>query len=315
MTPNTKYGLLTLLAAMWLLTGCFHEPPKSCSPRTNTTIYFMLHDQAGNDIFPATAEHVELFVYDDLGRQVSHSTISQSELNLFAGKRLRLQPGNYTVVAWANATATRTRFFTNENAHWLDRTNNYLVNAIALGGAVEDGDPLYYAPTSQSMPLTITVPPEGAVEAIAGFRNAHIKVEVTVEGYDYFSTRAAADPLKIELTEITSRYGFGMETHGDRVSYIRYALNTDPEHKIFNTAFNLPVFDRNTATHILVTNKDGRLIVPKISLKEILKDRIEIEKMLYLPIRIKFTEENGLLQVAITVDLPEWGEDIVKPTI
>ena len=319
MKPTTKYSLSLLTALTLFMTGCTKDNSNNClfEETTNATIYFTLKDKADNDVFYATVDNVELFIYDVAGVQVSRNTVPRNELNMFAGKRLRLNPGTYTVVAWANTTATYSRFFTNENVHWLDRANNYLLNAIAVGSVVEDSDPLYYAPKSKGRPLTLTVPAEGSAEMVAEFRNAHIKVEVTVEGYDHLSTRAIADPLKIELTDVTSRYNFGMETHGDKVSYVRYAPNIDPDNKVFNTSFNVPVFDRNTAIQLNVINNAGRLILPAISLKEILGDKIEIEveEMVYLPIRIKFTEENGLIQVAVTVDLPEWGEDIVKPSI
>ena len=315
MKTTIRYSLPVLAALMLLLAGCYKSDYNGCVSKTNATIYFSLKDEANNEVFPATVDNVELFVYNAAGMQISRNIITQSELSLFAGTRLKLEPGTYTVVAWANATAARTRSFTNENMHWLDRTNNYLLNAIAVGGMVEDGDPLYYAPKTKGTPLTLTVPVEGSAEAVAEFRNAHIKVEVTVEGYEHISPRAVADPLKIELTGITSRYDFAMATHGDRVSYVRYAPNIDVANKIFNTSFNVPVFDRNTITQIRITNNTGRLVIPAISLKEILNDRVEVEKMTYLPVRIKFTEENGLIQVAVTIDIPEWGENIIKPSM
>ena len=271
----------------------------------NTTLYFSLMDKDKNNVFAATVNHVDLFIYDAEGRRV----IPLSEVNIPAGKRLRLDPGDYTVVAWANATPNRTRFFTNEHIHWLNSSNNYLLTAE---GVAEDGDPLYYAPKAKERRLAITVPPQGETEATAEFRHAHVKIEVTVEGYDHRSVGAVPDPLKMELTDITSRYSFGMEAHGNKVSYIRYAPNTDTEKRIFNTLFHVPLFKHNTATHIVVTNNVGEPIVSPVSLKEILGGRIEIEKLTYIPVKITFDDH---LRVTVSVNLPEWSENMIEPTI
>ena len=307
---------ILLAALMPLLAGCIQEDLSNCisKPIENVTIRFNLITQ---NQFIATINRVELFIFNDAGKQVSRHTILQSELAQFAGRRLTLDPGNYTVIAWANASPLHTQFFTNEQAHYDDHAKNYLLTAIAAGGIVEDGDPLYWGPVTKGAPFSLTVPVEGYVDVVIRLRNAHVKVEVTVEGYDHLSSRTGANPLMIELTQITSRYSLQMEPHGDNVSYLHDAPNIDPVNKIFNTTFNVPVFDGNTPTMVRITNSDGVLIVSAISLRELLKDlnKVEIAELAYLPIRVIFTEKDGNLQVTVKVDLPEWGEDIVKPNI
>ena len=310
------FRLLVLFLSL-SATGCIHgDPDIDCPIKTeeNTTVYFSLKDNANNQILSTTVDNITLFVYDSNGLLVTRSAISKSELNLFSGIRLKLNPGIYTLVAWANHTNAHSRFFTKGENSYVDQENNYLLTAVTENGIIDNGDPLYYAPKIKNTPLMVTVPMEGSVEVTAEFRNAHIKLEVTVEGYDALLTRAM-DPLTIELTNITSRYSFGMGAHGDKVSYIRQAPNIDPENKIFSTLFNVPIFDRNSDIQILVTNSDGRLIIVPILLTELLGDTIVLEEILYLPIRIIFTEENGLLQAVVVVDLPEWGENEVKPNI
>jgi len=308
---------LKLLALFFALfaTGCIKNDFANCPPKANTTLYFTLTDRENNPLFPAFIHHVELFIYDGNGHQAGRSTVSGKELNLFAGKRLWLAPGTYTVVAWANTTDARSQIMEDANRHYLDRTHNFLIHAVATNDVIENGDPLYYAPATGNTPLTVTVPAKGNVEATAEFRRAHIKMDVTIEGYDPISTRDTTLPLKVEITDLTSRYSFGMEAHGDRVSYVQYASLRDSDRKIFTVSFNIPILDSSSTTQICVTNHAGRLILAPISLREILGDRIKIEEVVHLPVRIKFTQENGLIQAAVTVDLPQWGEGVVKPNV
>ena len=305
--------LKIILLSTLFLAGC-KKDTEVCQPKTNTTIRFNLMDVADNDVFTPLVDHVELFIYDLNGRQISRSTVSKSELNLFAGKRLKLNPGTYTVVAWANTTPERSSLVTDDAKSYLDRTNNYLLNAMAVGGVVENGDPLYYAPKPNNIQLRFTVPAEGGVEVLAEMRHAHVKLEITVEGYDNV-IYGVSDMLKMEVTDLTSRYGFGMEPHGNKVSYVQNVPIADTEKKVFNTMFNIPIFDKNTDTDVRISNSKGNLIVPAISLKELLGDKINIEKLWHLPIRIIFTEENGLIKVTVKVDLPEWNEEIVQPNV
>jgi len=201
--------LLKILAVLLALfvTGC--EKSYECPSKTNATIYFTLKDKANNEVFSDVVNHVELFIYDYTGLLVLRSAVPESELSIFAGKRLRLDAGTYTIVAWANTTDARSQIVENKSKHYLDKTNNYILNAITSGGVTENGDPLYYAPKTKSAPLTVVVPDRGNIDLTAEFRNAHIRLDITVEGYTYPSpSRAVADPLKIELTGITSRLSF-----------------------------------------------------------------------------------------------------------
>jgi len=309
---------IILVTWLFLLSawGCVREQNYDCPQKTqeNTTVLFSLEDGSKNQILLSTLDHISLFLYGPNGKQMLRRNISKGELNLFSGVRLTLDPGTYTIVAWANHTNTYTRFLTNDDRPYLEQANNYLLTAITANGKVVNGDPLYFAPKTKGVPLTVTVPTTGSVEVTAPFRNAHIKLEVTVEGYQN-APAPATDPLTIELTNITSRYSFGLGPHGDRVSYVGSAPLLDAQNKIFRRLFNVPLFDKNTPTYIHVTNSAGQLIDAPVSLKDLLDDKVNLEEILYLPIRIIFTEENGQLKVAVVVDLPEWKEGQVKPNI
>ena len=294
-----------------LVVGC--RKSYDCPPKVNTTVYFTLKDNANNEVFTEVVNHVELFIYDCYGFQTSRSTIYGSDLSTFAGKRLWLEPGTYTIIVWANTTNSYSRFFINDSKPCSDIEQNYLLNAVAVNGVVANSDPLYYAPKKRSIPLTIIVPERGNVEAVAEFRHAHVKLDISVEGYNHVSSRTAADPLKIELTDITSRYCFEMGGHGNKVSYLQNAPNTDLDNKIFRTSFNIPVFNRNSTTQICVTNNAGQLIISPISLVEILDEKINIDELQHLPVRIIFTEEDGTIKAKVTVDLPQWNEENVEP--
>jgi len=297
-----------------LMAGCTKQDATPCPPKTNTTIYFNLIDVAERDVFSALVDQVDLFVYDANGRQVSRTAVPKGELSQFAGKRLKLNPGQYTVVAWANAASPLTHYVTAENSSYLDNAQNYLQTAATRADVAENGDPLYYAPKGKGAHLTVTVPETGQAQATAEMRPAHVKLEVTVTGYDP-KAHGQSNLLTMEVTDLTSRYGFGMNAYGEKVSYVQQVSNAQSVEKAFVAMFNIPVFDRNTGTEIRITEGSGKMILPAISLKEILGDKINLETLWHLPIKVAFTEENGLLSVSVKVDLPEWGEGDVRPNI
>jgi hypothetical protein len=299
---------LSVLLLLLLAVGCFDSNIDDCPP--TLTVCFSLKDVANNEVFPVVVNNVELFIYNSDGKQVSHSNISKNELNVFAGKRLVMESGTYSIVAWANTTAAYSKFFTNEDEPYLDRMNNYLLNAIAVNGIVDNGDPLYYAPKAKATPLTVVVPAKDNTKVTAEMRHAHVKLEITVEGYKN-EEHPITNPLKVEITELSSRYDFEMKAHGDKLNYLQYAPNINLEDRIYTTFFNIPVFDNNTTTQIRITNSAGQSIIPAFSLKEILGDVIDLKEIRHIPIKIIFTD----FQVEVIVELPGWGEGIVKPNI
>jgi len=299
--------ILILLLPL-LVVGCFDSNIEDCPPAL--TVHFSLKDKADNEVFSAEVDNVELFICNSDGRQVSRSNISKRELTAFPGKRLVLEPGTYSIVAWANTTAAYSKFFTSENESYLDRMNNYLLNAIAVNGVVDNGDPLYYAPKDKAAPLRVVVPAKGNSKVTAEMRHAHVKLEVTVEGYKH-EHHPAANPLKIEVTALSSRYDFEMKAHGDNVNYVQYAPNINLDERLYTAMFNIPVFDKNTATQIHITNSAAQPVIPAFSLKELLGEKIDLEEIRHIPIKIKFTQ----FDVEVTVELPGWGEGIVSPNI
>lgn len=301
-----------MLTISLLAMGCIKDDLADCPPKYNTTVYFRLQDYSDDDIFPAAVEHAELFVYDDAGMMVSRSYISKVELDASVGKRLCLDPGTYTVVVWANVT--RSQIVVNDNMHWSDRIHNHAMTAVPVNGALDNGDPLYYAPKDKDTPLTVVVPEQGETEVIIELRHAHVKLDITVEGYGLVSRSNAVNPLWIEVTDLTSRYCFAMNAHGDRISYRGQASYTDSgdEHK---RMFNIPVFDVDTPTQILITDSDGELIHPAIQLSELLSDNIDVENLRYMPVIVRFYENNGTIQVEMTVNLPGWDEGVVTPNV
>ena len=311
-------NLYILLLISLLATGCVRADFENCPPtEPNTTIYFRLKDYSDNEIFPATVECAELFVYDGEGMMVSRSHISGSELNAFAGKRLWLAPGTYTVVVWANAI--RSQIVVNENIHWSDSAYNHVMTAVPVDGVIDNGDPLYYAPKDNGTPLTVVVPEQGEAEVTVELRHAHVKLDITVEGYELLSRSDATGPLRMEVTDLTSRYGFTMNAHGERIGYRGHAIYADyGDGHGYNRLFNIPVFDRDTPTQIEITNSDGELIHPAIRISELLNDKIDLENLRYLPVTVRFYEDVGdpdTIRVGITVDLPGWGEGVVTPNV
>ncbi len=312
MNHTVKYSYLLLIISL-LATGCnLKDNLVNCPPKPNTTVYFGLEDYSDNEIFPATVECAELFVYDSEGMMVSRSRISKAELNAFVGKRLYLNPGTYTMVVWANAA--RSQIVVNENIHWSNRTYNHTMTAVPVNGALDNGDPLYYAPKDNDTPLTVVVPEHGKVEVSAELRHAHVKLDITVEGYDLVSRGDATGPLRMEVTDLTSRYSFDMNAHGELVSYHGQANYTNPTGE-YNLLFNIPVFSIDTPTRIVITDGDGELVHSDIRVSELLSDKIDLKKLRYLPIIVRFYEDDGTVQVAITVDLPGWNEGAVTPNV
>lgn len=306
---HSKFLALALTALMAV--GCFDSKIDECTLATNLTINFSSKEVDQNEAFLEKINNVELFIYTLNGQMVERHSLTREQLVDFAGVQTLLAPDTYVIVAYANATTARTVIVTDQLVHYSDRLRNYVLTAASRSGITQDGDPLYYSPRLADFPKRVVVPAEGTATITSEFYHAHIKLEIFVEGYQN-ATRAASDPITVELAKLTSRYSFMLDPYGDQVSYIKSAPNTDLSTNTYRTMFNVPLFDNSAQTQIIIRNKAGQQIVRTIVLTELLGGVIDLTKVEHIPIIIKFSKD-GLSVVDITVNLPEWIEANVIP--
>lgn len=320
---NSIHILLLLLLA-----GCTRERwIAECAGHANCTVRFTLVDEHGADIFDDEVQCVDLFVYDAVGTTVVHSSIGQAELRRFAGKRMQLPAGDYTVLAWGNAL--RSTVEDERDGDPEDRDHTRVTIAVPTPeGDLDDGDPLYYAPRDRHR-LNMTVRPDSDVEVVAEMRHAHVKLDVTIEGWENLPldpnaqrNMPAVNPFRVvapaiapgaphvTVTDLVSHYDFAMRGFGGPVSYGAYAQRQEGCYK---RRFNIPIFDRSTPTRIIVSDNYGRPVYPDIAVSRLVPPEVDLDTVRRLPVTVRFYKVDDNVAVDVIVNVPEWNETSVTP--
>lgn len=202
------FRITLLLLYATLLAACIDESRDDCLTDRDVVVKFAyVHD--GHDVFARNIHGVRLFVFDENGLLRYDETIGSQQLNSFAGTSLsHLEPGNYRVVAWGNATPQRSLFDnTNEGNHIRDacvRRYNLSLSEAEVGFLSEgnvypgDADPLHYAPYLAQEAFNLTVPLSGHLTVTLPFARAYIDVEVLVLNYERYSGETTAPIIEID---------------------------------------------------------------------------------------------------------------------
>ncbi|GAB6118861.1 FimB/Mfa2 family fimbrial subunit [Dysgonomonas termitidis] len=312
------YISLFILLAFALLNSCIGEDSEYCpeiDDNSNLRLEFRYTDENGLDIFTDKVRYTDVFIFDSGDRLVKRITLDENALSLFAGTELRLEPGTYRIVCWANATA-------NTLYEGASPGNNLFSDAFLSNSSLDkatntasDSDPLYYAPApsqdSQPQPFYVTVPESGSQTAVIPFRSAHITIGVYVKGFTDTSAQGAALPPTIVLTDIPAHYNFNMQTYGTGISYKKTAANTVIESQnMAYSEFYTPLFNENTPILLYIKKQSDGSTVATVSLKDFIADNnitVTGTDGLFIPIQIEFKS------VSVEVTLPGWDSKPVSP--
>ncbi len=267
-----NFKILSIAGAMFALTGCFAEDYSFCppegpeEPEYNVVLNFRLPDEAGECSFLDHVVTTTTAIYDDAtGNFVQQIARTDDHHREFKGLRLKLEPGVYRVVSWANH-GENTRMNRHETAHLVPGDSHLTYHSIMPNGRTGDGDALYYAPAGDPVTrasshgageyYTMEVHPETGHEGTLDFRHAHRRIEVYVKGFD---SNGSTTPV-IELGGLPSAIGFiGMEKHAGQglvtaqlASQMGTVVSGDREERVAVSPFH--VFYLHTADHDIDVN-------------------------------------------------------------
>ncbi len=196
-----KIQTILLLGVAFALTGCFAEDYSFCPPDYNVSIAYRLPDGNGGCTFLRDISTVATAVYDASGKLITTAETTGEDHAVFQGVRLKLDPGVYRIVSWANS-GVNTELKNHESCY--GGGNAYVTYGSISAGRTGNGDALYYAPNSVNTTrsgnaqgeFVITVDPKTGYEGTLDFRHAHRIVEVYVKGFE----ESGSTTPDIELT-------------------------------------------------------------------------------------------------------------------
>lgn len=312
------FHITLLLFSVLLLNGCIGEDMDSCPEvvDNNLSITFLYPDDAGKDIFSKKIDKVDLFVFDEQGHFVTSQTIEQAALSAFAGAKLKLSPGTYRIVCWGNAS-TKSEFGGVSNGSLF--TDAFISNSTVDGNSVAtNGDRLYYAPASTtgqslSQGFTITVPTEGMINKSINFSRAHIRVIVYTKGFEDHSQQGASLTPVIELTNVSLRYNFNMQTSANLITYRDISVSAIVEGKSMNIVdFNTPLFDENTSMQMVIKKQSDGSTLTTVNLADFIRDNnITIDDSVEIVVPILIEYIGGSFQITLS----KWGQTPVGPEL
>jgi hypothetical protein len=176
--------ILPLLPLLFLQ-GCFKQDYSICPPDFNVKIDLGL---ASNDDFARNVVSVDAYIYDAAGNYLQTEHLDKSDLDIYQGMTLRLDPGDYRMVFWANVGAnTVVRGYEGNSGYVGYSDSSYNPQGVVTANA----DRLWYAPSisqrsdAKAVPqdyYSLTVPAQGVFSDEVWFTYAYRSIEIFVEG-------------------------------------------------------------------------------------------------------------------------------------
>jgi hypothetical protein len=309
---------LYLVVCLPLLQGCINDDLSMCPYPDNLTLTFRV--EAGGIDIARTLNTVDVFLYDALDRFVEHKRAERSDLTIFSGVRFTVTPGEYRVLAWANASPG------SRYSDLIPGVSRMEEGYIEMSGA---GDTLYYAPartnaykgeaslraaaTRADDPYSlyrVVVPKEGGkVVKEVSFTRAYRSVSIYLKGLEFFDAGEITQEIGVEARNLATRYNFLFDTQESvlRNDARAFAGTMTPDGTLptvrFFSAYG-PVTDNMTFT--LRNLPDGIRSIT-IPLREYL---MENPPFSYddIEILVEFLDN-----VQVNITLPNWSSNPVIP--
>ena len=303
------------LAALLLTEGCtsMYDDLSDCILE-NTTLIFTYKDVNGNDIFPRDIHSVDAYIFDEAKKFVMHHRSESNELDMFAGWKLNLTPGDYYVVCWGNVGGnTRIDDFV-KGVTTFDECTIQIPPSIT-----SSGNPIYYAPykkhpesrsgvldtraidpSMQEYGFHVVAQTENIKEMI--FVSAYRTINVYIIGYP----GSATEPAMVTGTQLYAEYDFYYVTKDVTRNFTQPALPvTLPEGALLATFYVGFSEIKDNMNFILKKGEDGATL-ETVNLKNFLEEFPE-EYNDTINIVIKFTE------LGVTITVPGWNNVPVTP--
>lgn len=302
--------VVALIIVSASIVGCnILEDRSKCvdSVEHNLILHFSNVNDDGEDVFDKTIDIIDLFLFDKNDVHIKRIAISEAELRANQSLALKLEPGTYRIVCWANAKENA--LFTMDEGDVV--SSGYIYKSIPTNNILEDGNHLYYAPynnmTSQNFTLT-----RGKTEEVdVIFRSAHIKMEFTVKGYAE-KYNSSSNP-HIELTNLHPKYDFHMQTiETQAVSYIKQTVGATRSEDVTYSKFNTPRFKNENNIEINVRESPNSGIIKSFNLSKLLQNQginVETANEITLYFEIVFSGTD------ISVSVDSWESGTLIPDL
>ena len=262
---NVSLRLLCITALASAAAGCVGEDMSGCPPPgPNVKIAFTLLDEGS---LTDEIESVIAVLFDGRGNYIPPATtLDKAALDKYAGVELKLDPGDYRMVFWANV-GENTEIRVIDGTPVLTYKDFNGTSRQVLG----NGDPVWYAPAvrttrvdADARPLRyyeFTVTAGGDHTDEVAFTETHNTVNVYIGG---LQLDAASMPT-VEITNLTSAVDFwGMQPLDDPLPTVTSAVRTvavvRDNVSYAMAAFELPPLGDMTGMSLVVRDATGNVI-------------------------------------------------------
>lgn len=283
------YLLLSLIAALPLMSGCIKENRDDCKGKV--TLRFRYVGDGTTDIFPDKIEHVTMYVYSAAdGSLVATQKYDDNALDAYQGAEIALFPGQYQIICWGNALDETT----------ISEGDKIAANGYYDNSEIATNDPLYYGSIEIEVPETLA-----EKNYICDFVSSHVKFRVRIEGFD--------DPVlnvpSLELTQLASYTDFdNVPSDEERCSYHPVLTADADEPTNYTAAFNTLRFNDDNDIMLQVHANESRAVVHEFSLADFLNEHniaVEGVQEASVSILIRFSP--------IGVEIVDWDSVPVTP--
>lgn len=255
------------------------------------------------EIFPDKICRVEMYIFDAGNKCVSSTTLPQDQVERMTAELPPLKAGDYRIICIGNAHDTEV-----EDLGCGDYSGITFSSASYLSGeAVSGNDSLYYASKLYTVRPFTGKGTDDYTEVIS-FASSHYDLLVEVVGVPPMEDAAGYDPV-IDVCGVSPRTDFENRACGTDTDYrlendyesgrwflsARANIMRHKDHENVDVCFRLSPDKEPLVTVNLAEFLDSHPIID-CSKHEVL-----------IPIRIEF--KSG----AITIDVPEWYVEQVKP--
>lgn len=305
------FGLFSVLA----FNGCIDDDYEDCPTdiENNFVIKFRYVSNESGELFIKKIKKVDVFVFRENGEYVMSQDADIDALTNFAGVSLNLEPGNYRIVCWGNASS---KSFVSPLSTSSLMKDAFVCNmSLRNGTSAIDGDTLYYAldNTVLSPSLKVTTVSETIIERILDFRRAFIKVQVYVKGLVDKDTQGNLLAPIVEMTEVPSTYNFEMQAIGTPIRYLNTSVfeNISGE-KIASITFNTLRFKDDNPINIQIKKSSDGSTITSIGLTDFMKKNnitVEGKEEAVIPILVEYKE------ASVEISVPEWWQIPVTPEL
>ncbi len=307
-------ALFALIASALALTACTIKEDMSGCPTDNLRLMFRYLDAGHNDVFQEHIYSVEVLVFDESGCFVTRQTLYQSALTQFQGVKLKLAPGTYRIIAWANAGDYQALCNLDEFSTVATSTVTHLDRN---SGISSNGDPLYYAPCINNINnpdasmFLVDVPLTGRNEQTLDFTGAHNTLEIYVKGFTDNVAGTPTDLPFVEVSPLSQGYNFSMQTLSGMMSYEQRAqyVNT-ADGQMGGARFFIPQFENDNPILIHIKMPSTGETVWTVNLKDFLTaNGITVSPVRHDRIQIQVAFFNGAVQIT----MPSWAVEDTDP--